>query len=455
MNIITDKIKDTVILICSTPYSKRIPHKCFKRINGVMAIEHILQRIKTLKLPTAILIPECEEEMVYRDLASRYCADVFRAWDNSPLHRMAAYLELHDQYKYVMRITHDDIIIDDITAYELLQGTKQSGADYGYSPTIIDGAGVEVLKADIIRSMAEKTTQDIEHISYFVKGNKQFKLKPRNRVERNYRLTMDYPEDAIVLESILRYLGNDVAVDKICKYLDTNPLLLKYNELPEITVYTCMRNASKWIVDCISSVIMAAKVSGTTVEYIIIDDASNDDTLIKALAQVGMWDLPRCTVIANEENMGLASSSNVALRKAKGKYIVRVDADDMLEPTALKYMLWKIKKEEAVIVYPSYYEYYGDDEYNITSGWVQHHAGGAMMNKRVINELKFKEGLRHWDSLELYTRLKQHKNLKITYLNDPMFKYRKHEDSLSATKTVERMNTYDAIMGNITNGKDN
>jgi spore coat polysaccharide biosynthesis protein SpsF (cytidylyltransferase family) len=444
---------DTVILICTTPLSKRIREKCFAYINGIKSLEHILNRIKNLKLPTVLLIPEFINDThlsLYKNIYSKYGVEIFKGNTLSPLHRMAEYLK-DKNYKYVMRITHDDILIDDISAYEMLKGVKINNSDYGYCPSIIEGAGVEIIKADIIRKKAEEIKYPVEHLSYFVKGVKQYQYVPRETIKRQYRLTMDYPEDVIILEAVLRYTGNESSIDKICKFIDGNPLLLKYNELPEITVYTCMRNAGKWIVDCISSVIMASRVSKLNIEYIIIDDKSEDDTLIKALTQVGMWDYPKCKIIVNNENKGLASSSNIALENAKGKYILRIDADDILEPTALKYMVEKIKKEDAAIVYPNYYEDYGDDNFNIGYGWKHHHAGGALMDKKIINELKFKEGLKHWDSLELYQRIKAHKELKISYLQEPMFRYRKHQDSLSANNTGERKLTYDELMRSFDN----
>ena len=68
------------------------------------------------------------------------------------------------------------------------------------------------------------------------------------------------------------------------------------------------------------------------------------------------------------------------------------------------------------------------------------------MNKKTINELKFKEGIRHWDSRELYERLKLHPELKIEYIKEPMFLYRRHKDSLSASDSPERNMTLEDII---------
>ena len=42
-----------------------------------------------------------------------------------------------------------------------------------------------------------------------------------------------------------------------------------------------------------------------------------------------------------QKNKGLNVSNNIALRIAKGKYIMRLDADDYLHPDALNKMYFK------------------------------------------------------------------------------------------------------------------
>jgi len=223
--------------------------------------------------------------------------------------------------------------------------------------------------------------------------------------------------------------------------------VLKYNEMPDIMVYTCMKDAEPWITDCITSVMVSGKSSGLKFEYIIIDDGSRDMSLIKALSQIGLWDDQRVRIIVNDENKGLATSSNIVLNQARGKYIMRVDADDMIIPHAIRTLHRKIVDTDAVVVYPAYYE--GNTEGStelVFSPTVHHHAGCAMMNKKTINELKFKEGIRHWDSRELYERIRLHPELKIEYVKEPMFLYRKHKGSLSADTGSVRADTLDDII---------
>jgi len=67
-------------------------------------------------------------------------------------------------------------------------------------------------------------------------------------------------------------------------------------------------------------------------EYIIVDDGSDDSTR----EILGGVDDKRVIIIRNTRNEGLTRSLNIALRYAKGKYIARLDADDLMKPNRLQ-----------------------------------------------------------------------------------------------------------------------
>ena len=64
-------------------------------------------------------------------------------------------------------------------------------------------------------------------------------------------------------------------------------------------------------------------------ELIIYDDCSSDHTVEKIRA----FQDSRIQLICNEENCGLTKNLNKGLRIAKGKYIARMDGDDISEQT--------------------------------------------------------------------------------------------------------------------------
>lgn len=63
-------------------------------------------------------------------------------------------------------------------------------------------------------------------------------------------------------------------------------------------------------------------------EFLIVDDGSTQKECLEILAEYSAKD-SRIKIIRNEKNLGLAKSLNIGLRRARGKYIARLDSDDI------------------------------------------------------------------------------------------------------------------------------
>lgn len=430
---------DCAAIICTRPDSKRLPGKAFQKVAGIPAIEHIIRRLEPIRgMPIVLAVPTgCA---AYDHLPNQFPhMDIRMCYGNpeSPLHRMAEAVEtLELSHRWLVRITHDDIIIDDISIRELVyycDGTPNAG--YGINIGIVEGAGVEVIHRDNLLAAAAGRSEPTEFISYFVKKHPHavnVGLPPRPTIRRDYRLTMDYPEDWAVLDAVLTATGPDASLDQVCEFIDKNPHVMTLNRLPDVTIYTCAYNAEKWIASTMKSVLSSRFPS---FEYIVVDDRSTDKTVM----EIAKWaDDPRVRVVRNERNLGLASSSNVAVSKARGKYIMRVDADDLLKPNAISAMVEHLLTTGGHVVYASYDEM---DEAGVimatnVAPQGHHHAGCALMEKRMLNEIRFTEGLRHWDSKDLYNRISG--RIPISYLSQSLWSYRRHPKSMSAVMTPER-----------------
>lgn len=168
----------------------------------------------------------------------------------------------------------------------------------------------------------------------------------------------------------------------------------------------------------------------------MIDDGSDDSTLARMIMARRGDD--RVHIIANPQNFGLATSSNIAIAKARGRYAMRVDADDYLLPGAIQTMRREMEATGAAIVYANYNTI---DEKGVilernVPGSLHKHAGCALMNLRLINEIKFRDGLRHWDGLDLFKRVREH--FPVAYVEEPLWLYTVRHDSMSRTKPDER-----------------
>jgi glycosyltransferase involved in cell wall biosynthesis len=200
--------------------------------------------------------------------------------------------------------------------------------------------------------------------------------------------------------------------------------------MPLVTFYTCAYNAEKYIKDAIESV-QEQNIYGES-EYIIIDDFSDDSTF-KIISELAALD-SRIKVKRNPKNVGLATTSNLALKMARGKYIVRLDADDYFTKYAsVSKMICFLKENSLDVVYPC--NFYGSDVVT-QNGNEQHHVGGALFSTRAINFVRFTDGLRGYEGLDVWNRARN--SLKVGYLQEPLFFYRQHDESLSKNNLEQR-----------------
>ena len=103
------------------------------------------------------------------------------------------------------------------------------------------------------------------------------------------------------------------------------------NHTPEISVIMSVYNGEDYLSEAIESVLAQTFPHW---ELIVINDCSTDGTA-EILRNFAERD-PRVKVHTNEVNLRLPSSLNKALSLAKGKYIARMDADDICLPERLE-----------------------------------------------------------------------------------------------------------------------
>ena len=108
----------------------------------------------------------------------------------------------------------------------------------------------------------------------------------------------------------------------------------------DISVIIPVYNVEKYISECIESVLSCIELD---IECICVNDSSTDGS--KAILDEYSIKDPRVIVINNASNLGLASTRNVGIRKAKGKYIYLLDSDDYLIPGALETMFNYAEKD--------------------------------------------------------------------------------------------------------------
>lgn len=99
---------------------------------------------------------------------------------------------------------------------------------------------------------------------------------------------------------------------------------------PLVTIICLCYNQEDYVLQCLFSVI---NQDYPAIKLIIVDDCSTDSS--KALIEKWLLDFPTIQFIANETNLGSTKSFNIALKEAKGEFIIDLAADDVLLPNCV------------------------------------------------------------------------------------------------------------------------
>ncbi|HFU2807137.1 TPA: glycosyltransferase [Campylobacter coli] len=116
-------------------------------------------------------------------------------------------------------------------------------------------------------------------------------------------------------------------------------------ENPLISVVMPCYNRQEYVVDAIESIL---NQTYTNFEFIIIDDCSTDNTyeIIKKYAETDK----RIIFLQNEENKGIVYTLNRGFGLARGKYIARMDDDDISLPQRFEKQVKYMEEHEDVAV---------------------------------------------------------------------------------------------------------
>lgn len=120
-----------------------------------------------------------------------------------------------------------------------------------------------------------------------------------------------------------------------------------------VSIVMPMYNDGKYIEKTLQSVLSQTYPN---FELIVVDDCSTDDSITIVKRQQDK----RIRLFENPSNSGAAHSRNVALKKAKGKWIAFLDADDCWYPEKLEKQLLFMEKNKYDFSFTEYYEADGE-----------------------------------------------------------------------------------------------
>ncbi len=141
-------------------------------------------------------------------------------------------------------------------------------------------------------------------------------------------------------------------INKIDNTPDAEDNKLKTNLLSIVIPYY---NMGKYILETLNSL---SKITYTNNEIIIINDGSDDINSINILSKIKQ---KYSVTIYDKENEGLSLTRNYGAKKAKGKFLAFLDADDMVSPDYYTKSIEVLKQYSNISFIGCWAEYFGED----------------------------------------------------------------------------------------------
>jgi len=204
-----------------------------------------------------------------------------------------------------------------------------------------------------------------------------------------------------------------------------------------VTVLMSVYNCKYFLREAIESVL---NQSYHDFEFIIIDDGSDDES--KKI--ISSYPDNRIRFVVNEKNIGLARSLNKGIKLSKGKYIMRMDGDDVSLPYRIESLVSFLENNPQIGLCGSWVKSFGTRKNQVWK-YPRHHSEiksrlifdppfahpAIMFRKEVLdqNQLQYDESLNTAQDYDLWTRMVD--LTQTANLDKVLLKYRIHGQSVT------------------------
>lgn len=192
-------------------------------------------------------------------------------------------------------------------------------------------------------------------------------------------------------------------------------------------------------------------------EIICIDDASDDnsyDIVCKAASEDS-----RIKVLRNASNLGISRTLNKAISAANGKFIARMDGDDIALPERIAIQMSWLDQNPSLQIVGSWTELFGARtgiyHYRLQSQFIKalflfqsngfpHYS--ILVRKALYDKYRYNPNFDGVEDTELWCRIiKSEPTINFTNVPKVLSKYRQHEQQTSALKSDLQRKLYRAI----------
>lgn len=219
--------------------SSRLPKKALLPIAGVASVERCLESCLALPHVQKVVLAtstEAEDE----NLADHTLNGRVEFWQGDPDDVISRYIGACDAFgiDVIVRVTADCPLPCPEIANILISSHFTTGADYTAPSAYAVGTHVEIYNAEALRRVIELagSADYSEYMTWYMRNNPEiFKVNlvdlPAYLV-REYRLTLDHPEDLDMFDKLFKVLnerGVDHNAKNIFEILDANPSIPAIN----------------------------------------------------------------------------------------------------------------------------------------------------------------------------------------------------------------------------------
>ena len=202
----------------------------------------------------------------------------------------------------------------------------------------------------------------------------------------------------------------------------------------DITIAIINYNRASFLDRSLRSCLEQVTTYNQKIEVIVIDDKSTDDSM-----NFLMNYKKQIRIFKNKKNMGVGYGSNLAVKKAKGKFFIRVDSDDYLGRLATEIMSnILIENKKFAYVYCDHIRIDKDGfrEKRVrldNDENIRNHGAGILFRTEVIKKVgNYDKNLREGEDYDLISRINR-RNYQSFYLPIPLYRYYIHDHNISKT----------------------
>lgn len=210
------------------------------------------------------------------------------------------------------------------------------------------------------------------------------------------------------------------------------------NNLPLVSVVMPVYKAEMYLKEAIESIL---KQTYTNFEFLIFNDGSTDNSL-KIIESYSELD-KRIVLAYQGENKGYVHHLNEAIKIANGKYIVRMDADDIAHPERIEKQVKFLEKNSEYVLCGSRVQCIGnsneivtlpieDEEIRLKMLYINPFAHPSVTIRKSVlieNKLFYNEIAMPAEDYDLWTKIIA--KGKVHNLPEILLKYRVHQKNIS------------------------